>query len=301
MYEKLLEEFGKTVNAERILAEGIAIADEKGPIAVRMFTEFTHPRPIYSHTKSYMSTAVGIAVSEGKLSLSDRPAEFFPDKVPEGRADLYAIELRHLLTMSGGFNGFFLGGEERTERGVGYPDYIAYLFRLPLQKKPGEAFCYNNGDSYLAGKMLEKAVGMPLKNYLYEKLFSKMEMGFPAWDTDPEGSSFGASGLYLSLPNMMKLGCLFLAEGKWKGEELVPSQWVREASAMQIDTGEGWGRGYGYQWWRSPYPDSYRADGAYGQVTTVLPKSGLVVSIQCPEYGDFGKVRPVLDELIFSL
>lgn len=299
MYQKRIEEFGKTVNAERLLLEAISVGDEKETLAEAHFVPMpTHERPIYSHTKSFMSTAVGLAISDGKLSLDDRPAEFFPDRVPKDRPELYTVKLKHLLTMSSGFNRFYLGGE-RIKEGQGYPDYIAYLFSRPLEKAAGEAFCYNNGDSHLAGRMAAKAVGMSLRNYLYERLFSKMEIGYPAWECDPEGASFGASGLYLSVTNMMKLGQLFLADGKWKGEQLVDPAWVKEATAKHIETDSyGWNCGYGYQWWRSPFPKSYRADGAYGQITTVLPEKGLVVSVQCPESGDFDKLRPQLEELL---
>ena len=156
----------------------------------------------------------------------------------------------------------------------------------------------------MAVRMLEKAVGMTLCSYLYERLFRPLEMGLPVWDCDPEGSTFGASGLRLTATQMIKLGCLFLGGGVWKEERLVDEAWIKEATKKQIETfdpGDSWSCGYGYQWWMSPYPDSYRADGAYGQITTVLPKSGFVVSIQCPEHGKFGQVREALHEFLDNL
>ena len=110
--------------------------------------------------------------------------------------------------------------------------------------------------------------------------------------------------MFLRLTEMMKLGQLYLAGGRWQGEQVVPAGWVREATRKQIDTGnpgDVWSCGYGYQFWLSPYPGSYRADGAFGQVSTVLPEKGLVVAVQCPETGDFEQVKRLLHEDFLAL
>ena len=150
--------------------------------------------------------------------------------------------------------------------------------------------------------MIEKAVGMRLGVYLYEKLFCKLNQGWPQWEDDPQGYPIGGGGMHMTLIDMMKLGQLYLADGIWKGEQLVSNNWIQEATKKQIDT-EGeediWKCGYGYQFWMSPYPKAYRADGAYGQITTVLPEQNLVVAVQCPEYGDFEKVKQALHTKIF--
>ena len=88
-------------------------------------------------------------------------------------------------------------------------------------------------------------------------------------------------------------------------ERLLDSKWVLEATRKQIETpqtenGDIWRCGYGYQFWCSPYPKAYRADGAFGQVTTVLPEKGLAIAVQCPEWGDFDKVKLALHEVFFS-
>jgi CubicO group peptidase (beta-lactamase class C family) len=113
---------------------------------------------------------------------------------------------------------------------------------------------------------------------------------------------------------MTRLGQLYLDGGTWEGRRIVSADWVRAATSFQIETrdpetladpaappGNPWNRGYGYQFWLSPYPSSYRADGAFGQITTVLPEKGLVVGIQCPESGDFGPVQQALHEMIERL
>lgn len=301
--EKRAQEFVSQIEKRGLFVEAFAIADKKKVLFEHHFVP-EWPRNIYSHSKSFASTAIGIAISEGKISLDDKLADYFPEKLPaDPSPDLLNITLRHLLTMSSGFDaGLLFEGDRR--KGVGFPDYASYVLSHPVQVSSGSKFCYSNGDTYMAAKMLEKAVGMRLNSYLYTRLFRPLEIGLPVWDCDPEGSSFGASGLRLTVTQMMKLGCLFLNGGVWKGERLVDEAWIKEATKQQIETTSGdiWSCGYGYQWWRSPYPDSYRADGAYGQVTTVLPRSGLVVSIQCPEHGKFDDVRKApLHEFLSTL
>ena len=302
MLERKAKEFVSLIGDKGLHVEAFAIADEKKVLLEYDFIP-TRARNIYSHTKSFTSTAIGIAISEGKLSLDDKLADYFPEKLPQNPSpELLNITLRHLLMMSSGFDKGMLFEDDRRS-GAGFPDYTYYVLSQPVQVQPGSKFCYSNADTHMAAKMLEKAVGMTLCSYLYERMFRPLEMGLPAWDCDPEGSTFGASGLRLTLAQMMKLGRLFLNGGMWNGERIVDAAWVKEATGYQIATpiNEPWSDGYGYQWWRSPYPDSYRADGAYGQITTVLPKSGLVVSIQCPEHGNFGDVLPLLHEFLATL
>ena len=111
--------------------------------------------------------------------------------------------------------------------------------------------------------------------------------------------------MYLTCTEMMKLGQLYLANGRWNGRQLLDTAWVREVSAPKFTfpkTDDPWSVGYGYQFWMSPYPNSYRADGAYGQISPILPESGLVVSIQCPENGNFERVKRALhEELLVQL
>lgn len=297
--EGLFQEFVSYAEDRGLLIEGIAVGDENRVLLEHRFLPDL-PRNIYSHTKSYLSTAVGIAIDENRLSLDDRLADCFPENVPEDPHPwLLEITLRDLLMMSSGLGKAYLMSSDRRT-GIGLPDYPAYLMSQEMAAEPGSRFLYSNGDTVLAARMLEKAVGMPLGEYLYRRIFSKLGQGWPIWEHDASGHAFGAGGLYMRLTEMMKLGQLYLAGGMWEGEQIVSEGWIEEATALQIPTGETddrkwWSCGYGYQFWRSPYPDSYRADGAYGQITTVLPQAGLVVAVQCPEYGDFEKVWRALD------
>ena len=304
--EQRFREFIREAEQRGLAIEGIAVADEKKVLLEHRFTPDL-PRNIYSHTKSYTATAVGLAVEEGILRLEDRLADFFPEKLPKAPPPaLLQITLRCLLTMSSGFGKSYLMSEERRG-GEGAPDYMAYMLSRPVTEQPGQRFCYSTADSILAGYMVEKAAGVRLGQYLYERLFSRLGQGYPVWEHDPQGHPNGGGGMFLRLTEMMKLGQLYLAGGRWQGEQVVPAGWVREATRKQIDTGntgtpgDVWSCGYGYQFWLSPYPGSYRADGAFGQVSTVLPEKGLVVAVQCPETGDFEQVKRLLHEDFLAL
>ncbi len=301
MLEKAFGEFIDEVKEKKLFVEGVAVADgEKLLLEHRFLPDL--PRDIYSHAKSYTSTAVGIALAEGKLTLEDKLADYFPEALPKDpQPELFRITLRHLLTMSSGFNYAYLMRFDRRA-GVALPDYLTYMLSRPVEYEPGDHFVYSTGDTYLIGRMVEKATGRNLSEYLYEKLFFPLGQGFPIWECCPAGHPMGGAGLFMRLTEMMKLGQLYLSDGIWKGERLVESSWIREATAKQIDIpGEEnnvWKQGYGYQFWLSAIPGCYRADGAYGQITAVLPERGLIVGIQCPEYGDFSAVKPALYRLM---
>ncbi len=300
--EKIFNEFIRISPELGLKYESLAVADGEKVLLEHHFT-MDKPRNIYSHTKSYMVTAVGMAISDGLLSLDTYLAELFPEKVPENPdGKLFDITLRDLLTMQSGFgDGFLMGAQRRA--GVGFPDYVKYMFSLPVPETPGTRFQYSTADSILAGRMVEKVTGKFLGEYLYERLFTKLDMGFPQWETCPQGHPIGGGGMFLDLKNMLKLGQLYLNEGKWKGVQLLDPDWVSACGSKQVDTPENgsvWQCGYGYQFWLCPYEKSYRADGAYGQITAVLPTKGLVIAIQSPEDSNFyDAVIPALHKYLF--
>lgn len=303
--EKIFKDFIHFAQCNELKIEGIAIADTDSVILEHRFMP-DQERNIYSHTKSYMSMAAGIAIEEGKLSLSDKLADLFPQYVPEN-ADprLLEITLENLLTMTSGFHRAYLMGADRRA-GIGFPDYMEYMMTRPILRNPGEEFCYSTADSILAGRMIEQATGQRLGEYLYRHVFSRLDQGWPQWENDPQGHPIGGGSMFMRLTEMMKLGQVFLANGKWKHERIISSEWVKAATTKHVETNtesqeqNEWTCGYGYQFWMSPYPGAYRADGAYGQISTVLPESGLVVAVQCPEWGDFNKVRKGLHEELLN-
>ena len=152
----MFNDFVKLIESESLPVEAVAIADGDAIIAERHFVP-DQDRNIYSHTKSYVSTAIGIAIEDGLLSLDSRLVDSFPEYVPsDAQLELDQITLRHLLTMSSGFNHAYLMNPDRRS-GVGAPDYLRYMFSRRVEVEPGSTFCYSSADSDLAGRMLEQA------------------------------------------------------------------------------------------------------------------------------------------------
>ena len=252
------------------------------------------PRNQYSVSKSFTSTAIGIAIDEGLLSLDQRVAEFFRDEVPPEHREMYReVTLRHLLTMSIGHDKGLLMAEHRpvmTEK-----DWVRFCFRQPVVFTPGSRFVYSNVNTYLAAVMLQRTVGQSLVEYLRPRFFEPLGIEAPGWETCPMGHTFGASGLTIRTRDLVKLGQLYLQRGIWDGRRIISERWVRDATDRQIDTsevttGEDWKHGYGYQFWRGTH-QSFRADGFLSQFCLVLPKEGAVIAIN----SDDDRMQPILD------
>lgn len=296
MMKELVQNLISDLEKDNPGAEAVALYQNGETVLSKHFTP-DRPRLIYSHTKSFVSTLAGMAIDEGKLTLDTTLCSLLPeyDRIITDEG-VKTITLRHLLTMSSGFGGAFLMGVNRRP-GEGMPDYVGYMLAKKLVYAPGEKFVYSNADTHLAGCMVEKAVGETLLRYAYRKLFAPLGIGYPAWETDPAGTAFGGSGLYLRNEEMMRLGILYLQEGVWNGERLLSREWVKQAGAQQIATGiaDPWSSGYGYQFWMIPQRENaFRADGAYGQYSLVFPKENAVVGIQCCEENDLARFGAML-------
>ena len=296
MMKELVQNLISDLEKDNPGAEAVALYQNGETVLSKHFTP-DRPRLIYSHTKSFVSTLAGMAIDEGKLTLDTTLCSLLPeyDRIITDEG-VKTITLRHLLTMSSGFGGAFLMGVNRRP-GEGMPDYVGYMLAKKLVNVPGEKFVYSNADTHLAGCMVEKAVGETLLRYAYRKLFAPLGIGYPAWETDPAGTAFGGSGLYLRNEEMMRLGILYLQEGVWNGERLLSREWVKQAGAQQIATGiaDPWSSGYGYQFWMIPQRENaFRADGAYGQYSLIFPKENAVVGIQCCEENDLARFIAML-------
>ena len=137
---------------------------------------------------------------------------------------------------------------------------------------------------------MQRRAGCDLVSYLTPRLFAPLGIQRPTWETDPLGYTFGAGGLFLCVTELGKFGQLLLQKGEWEGRQLLPREYVEEASAKQVENGE---EGYGYLFWRGK-DNSYRADGKYGQYAIVLEEEGLLLACnaQCPQQ------RELLDFLL---
>lgn len=255
------------------------------------------PGNIYSHTKSFMVTAVGAAIDRGLLTLDTRLIDMLKDDLPE-RYDprLGEIKLRHLLMMSSGFDRPLLMSAQRKAPDFN-EDYIDFMLRQPVLAAPGEKFCYSSADSYLAGVMVERATGRNLLDFMMDAFMGDMGIERPEWEVCPRGTPFGGGGMCLKTRDMAKIGILYLNGGVYGGKQLVSADWVKTASTFKIATPSDhrFSCGYCYQFWLDPMPGCYRADGAYGQITHILPDKGAVVAYNC-----HAETMPAINEAFFE-
>jgi CubicO group peptidase (beta-lactamase class C family) len=230
---------------------------------------------MYSLTKSFTSTAVGLAIEEGRLSLDDQVLKFFPDLAPaEPSAQLKALRVRDLLSMATGHHS-----EPRLQ---GTKEWTKTFLQAEIAHKPGTFFLYNTPSTYMLTAILQKVTGQKTEDYLKPRLFEPLGIDDYVWETSPEGVTIGGYGLHLRTESIARFGQLYLQKGKWQGRQIVPEAWVAAATARQVSNGSNpasdWEQGYGFQFWRTRH-GAYRGDGAFGQYCLVLPEQDTVIAI----------------------
>ena len=233
------------------------------------------PHSLYSLSKSFTSTAVGLAISEGKLHLDDEVLKFFPEDAPSAPSNnLKAMRVSDLLRMS-------TGHQSEPARTSNEPWTKTFLVH-PVPFKPGTHFLYNTSATYMLSAIVQKATGMTVLDYLRPRLFGPLGIEHPTWETSPQGISAGGFGLSIRTEDIARFGQLYLQKGKWQGKQLVPEAWIEAATARQTSNGSNpksdWDQGYGYQFWRCRHA-VYRGNGAFGQYCVVLPGQDAVIAI----------------------
>jgi Beta-lactamase len=237
---------------------------------------------LYSCSKSFTATAVGFAVSEGKMTVNDKVISFFPNDLPDSISpNLAALRVRDLLSMSVGHD------REPNEMGIS-DNWVKAFLKAPIKHQPGTKFLYNSPATYMLSAIVQKVTGQKVIDYLKPRLFDPLSISGMDWEISPQNINVGGWGLRLKTEDMAKFGQLFLQKGKWQGKQIIPESWIEEASTMKIlqspdmpqakrDSSD-WQQGYCYQMWRSRH-NSYRGDGANGQFILVLPEHDAVIAI----------------------
>jgi len=230
---------------------------------------------LYSLSKSFTSTAVGLAIAEGKLSVDDEVLKFFPNSAPADPShNLKEMRVSDLLRMS-------TGQQSEPPRPDNESWSKAFLAH-PVPFKPGTHFYYNTSGTYMLSAIVQKATGQNLLDYLTPRLFEPLGIEHPTWEMSPEGVATGGYGLSVRTEDIARFGQLYLQKGKWQGRQIVPESWIDAATSRQTSNGSNpnsdWDQGYGYQFWRCRH-NIYRGDGAFGQYCIVLPEQDAVIAI----------------------
>jgi CubicO group peptidase (beta-lactamase class C family) len=272
-----IQNFLNEVEKSKIEFHSIMVVRHGHVVAEGWWAPYAAPlkHTLYSLSKSFTSTAVGLAIGEGKFTVEDSVLSFFPDDAPaEMNDNLKAMKVKHLLTMSSGHVKDTIQPMRKST-----DTWAKTFLSQPVEREPGTFFLYNTGATYMLSAIVQKTTGQPLIKYLRPRLFDPLGIVGEDWEMDPQGINTGGYGLRVRTEDIAKFGQLYLQKGKWNGKQLIPSEWIDQATKTQIISNsskpsrpreeDDWAQGYGYQFWRCR-PGGYRADGAFGQFGMVM-------------------------------
>jgi len=259
---------------------------------------------LYSVSKSFTSTAVGFAVSEGRLNVNDKVVSFFPKELPDTIGPyLAALTVKDMLSMLEGQDPDPTGAVTRTSG-----DWVKQFLALPIVHQPGTSYLYNTLGVYVLSAIVQKVTGQKVIDYLTPRLFEPLGIHGMDWEVSPQGIDVGGWGLRLKTEDMAKFGQLYLQKGKWNGRQLLPETWIDEAVTSRNDQGPAWAQrtprdssdwrqGYGYLFWRCRH-NAFRADGADGQYIIVMPDQDAVIAITCETHDMQNEINLLWDYLL---
>jgi CubicO group peptidase (beta-lactamase class C family) len=238
---------------------------------------------MYSTSKSFTSTAIGLAVSEGLISLDDKVVSFFPADLPDSISPYLAkLSIKDVISMTTGQDPDPTGVIARDS------DWVKAFLATSIVNEPGSKFLYNTLGTYMLSAIVTKVTGQKVIDYLTPRLFAPLGITDVDWEVDPQGRNTGGWGLRIRTEDMAKFGQLYLQKGAWNGRQILPASWVEAATTASILQSpelpdsiravSDWLQGYGYQFWRCRH-DAFRADGAFGQFIIMMPDQDAVVVI----------------------
>lgn len=230
---------------------------------------------LYSVTKSFVATLIGIALDKGYIAGTDQHIiDFFPERtfanLDQQKA---AITLEDTLTMRTGLD--WQEGDTAHRALYLSSDWVKYVLDEPMAAAPGSQFNYCSGCSHILSAVVRQTTGMNPRDFADRYLFKPLGISNVRWDTDAEGTPNGGWGLQLTPRDMAKLGYLYLRNGQWEGKQIVSAEWVENATRSRAETGGD--LDYGYQWWTYPSLAAYTALGLGGQTVFVIPELNLVI------------------------
>lgn len=238
-----------------------------------------YPHALYSLSKSFVATAIGLAAAEGRLSVDDFVLSLLPDdRPPLVNEQQAALRVYHLLTMTTGHDpeteGLMFGQPEGN--------WAKGFLSQPMIHPPGTHFYYENGASYMLSAIVQQVTDMTVLDYLQPRLFAPLGIDKATWSVGPRGITIGFTGLSLTTEAIARFGQLYLQKGMWQGEQILPAEWVAAATKRQVSNGTNPDiddeQGYGYQFWRARY-GAYSGNGAFGQFCEIWPEHDVVLAI----------------------
>lgn len=234
-------------------------------------------RLVYSLSKSFTGTALGLLVGDGRLSLDDLVSDHLPELFDDATPDaIRRLRVRHIASMASGH-----ATETLLDAVVADPDDpVRGFLTIPPDAEPGTVFAYNQPPVLTLARILQRVAGGRLVDQLRPRVLDPIGAGEVRW-RQLAGTDMGFSGVFTNLDTIARLGQLYLDDGVWNGRRILPEGWVATASSVQTPNGDwdqiDWQQGYGFQFWMSRH--GYRGDGAFGQFMVILPEEDLVVAM----------------------
>jgi CubicO group peptidase (beta-lactamase class C family) len=287
MIDAIADETHKNVDSVLLIRKGKLVLEE-------YFYQYDRDKlhQLRSATKSIVSGLVGIAV-EKKLIASKEATmvSFFPqDKIKNLSNEKRAITIEHLLACESGLacddgDAESPGQEQKMNAS---PDWVQFILDLPMADSPGETGRYCTGGVVVLERILEKASGKRIADFADENLFGKLGITNFRWNFKPDRSSFDdACQLHMRPRDMAKIGLLYMNEGKWLGQQIIPREWVKASLSRQSVVRD---TDYGYLWWRQwlnvngTRVEGVTAKGNGGQRIYLWPTLDLIVVITGSNY-----------------
>ncbi|MGI5161802.1 serine hydrolase domain-containing protein [Microbispora sp. CA-102843] len=212
-------------------------------------TDATTSQEVFSATKSYSSTLIGIAEAEGGLSVDDKVSEYVPEWVGTSSEN---VTIKDILSNVSGRHWDFDTDYRRLVRAA---DRTGFAVGLAQDAARGDVWAYNNSAIQTLDAVLTKATGRSPAAYAQERLFGLIGMSRSRMTRDGAGNTNMFSGLNSTCEDMARFGYLFLREGNWQGKQIVPRRWVEAATGRPSQKVNA---AYGYLWWvnaRGPVVD----------------------------------------------
>lgn len=276
----------------------------------RYFKEYNQQsyQQFHSMTKSVISTLVGVALQQGFIkSLDQHWEEFVPEYFsaitdPKKRQ----ITLRHLLKMTSGLQPDPLAYPGRF--GDTSQDWIRFAVEQSTLASPDQMFMYCSLGSHMLSVILTKATGMSTLEFARKYLFAPLGIesneseGF-AWKTDPQEYHIGGAYVQLKARDAAKIGYLYLNNGQWDGIQIIPADYVAEATREQTRGGSPETTGYGYHWWVTQEQGyhNFFAAGFGGQYIQVFPELDTEIVIFAPDAFAVGEYHRKFISLLYVI
>ncbi len=259
-----------------------------------------------SVTKSIVSTCIGLAVSQGKIkSLDDKIFDYFPAYQQLATGDKANITIRHLLTQSSGLDWnervSYADPANSERQMLEAQDPTGFVLQKNSIAKPGTVFNYSGGNTHLLGQIIEHSTGMSIKEFANRYLFQPLGISAYFWTTRADGIAWVPSGLRMRPIDMVKIGRLYLQQGQWQGQQLLPASWITAATQWTINSDET-GVGYGFMFWCSKpqvagqQVNMAQAEGNGGQMICMIPAMDLEIVMTAGYYND--ETDPANDVLV---